>query len=143
MDGARPVRRRRLPGEVSGHYALQQWQLPGDVAVFAPLVDDALDLRGVQATCDVELAFGDELGQRREAGRSGDPRRADPTPPLGACDLARDPGRQVLAVAGREPWTDQQVVDVQPLRRHEPGLLDDVLGPELIEVLDEGLGKLR
>ena len=32
---------------------------------------------------------------------------------------------------------------MQALRSHQPCLLDDVLSPELVEVLDKGLRKLR
>ena len=104
---ARPVGRRRLAGEVAADHPLEQWQLPRDIAVLVPLVDDALDLRRVQAPRDIELPLRDELRQRREHRRGGDHGRADPHPLFGARDLAGDPCRQVLAVPRREPRADE------------------------------------
>src|ERR671919_2603921 len=71
-------RRRRFPRERRGEGPLQQGELPRDVPVLAPLVDDAAYLWAVDAARDVELALGGELGKRRENRRGGGDGRAEP-----------------------------------------------------------------
>jgi hypothetical protein len=51
--------------------------------------------------------------------------------------------REILAVAGREPRPHEHVVEMDARRRDEPGLLDEILLPELVEVAHEQAGELR
>ncbi len=135
---------RGLPGERG---ALQEppehRHLPARVAVQAPLVEDAVDLRVVDDPGDVDSAVGCHLRQRAEDGSGAEHGRRNPYAPLRAPDPLRDPVREVLAVPGREPGPHLDAADVHGPRLDEPGARDVAVLPELLEVELERIGELR
>ena len=80
----------RFPVNGAVKRALEQRQLPEDVAVAAPFVDDAAQLRLVDAAGEVDLLLREDLRERAEDRRGRDHRRGDAD---AASGLQRSPAR--------------------------------------------------
>src|SRR5262249_56366522 len=93
-------------------------------------------LRRVDAAGHVDLAVGDDLGERPEDRARRHDRRAEADAPARAPDELRDARARVLAVTGCEPRPHAVV----PPRVDEAGPLDVRGLPELAEV---EVGSLR
>ena len=127
--------RRRLAGEAGGfEETAERRDLPARVPVQVPLVEDAVDLRVVDDTGDVDLSVGTDLGERPEDRTRAQHRGCDPDSPSRLADALGDPVCKRLTVLGREPRTHFDPVHIDRPRLDLAGADHVARLPELVEV---------